>query len=72
MTTDDGDSGYTTGYGSVLSLDPKTGVLLDQLKATNVGDLRSSVCYDPATDAITSPPRAATCIRSAPTRTAPS
>lgn len=39
MTTDDGDSGYTTGYGSVLSLDPKTGVLLDQLKATNVGDL---------------------------------
>ena len=51
VTTDDGDSGYTTGYGSVLSLDPKTGVLLDQLKATNVGDLRSSVCYDPATDA---------------------
>ena len=51
VTTDDGESGYTTGYGSVLSLDPKTGVLLDQLKATNVGDLRSSVCYDPATDA---------------------
>ena len=49
--TDDGDSGYTKGYASILSLDPKTGVLLDEEKLTNVGDQRSSICYDAATDA---------------------
>ena len=49
--TDDGDSGYTTGYASILSLDPKTGLLLDEEKLTNVGDQRSSICYDTATDA---------------------
>lgn len=49
--TDDGESGYTTGYASILSLDPKTGVLLDEEKLTNVGDQRSSICYDEATDA---------------------
>ena len=51
VTTDDGESGYTTGYGSILSLNPKTGKLIDSLQATNVGDLRSSVCYDEETEA---------------------
>ena len=51
VTTDDGDGGYTTGYGSILSLNPKTGKLIDSLQATNVGDLRSSVCYDEETEA---------------------
>ena len=51
VTTDDGEDNYHTGYGSVLSLDSKTGELLDSVKATNVGDLRSSVCYDEETDA---------------------
>jgi hypothetical protein len=49
--TDDGDSGYTNGYASILSLDPKTGILLDEEKLPNVGDQRSSICYDAATDA---------------------
>ena len=51
VTTDDGENGYTTGYGSILSLNPKTGKLIDSLQATNVGDLRSSVCYDTETEA---------------------
>ena len=51
VTTDDGENGYTTGYGSILSLNPKTGKLIDSLQATNVGDLRSSVCYDEETEA---------------------
>ena len=51
VTTDDGDNGYTKGYGSILSLNPKTGKLIDSLQATNVGDLRSSVCYDEETEA---------------------
>ena len=51
VTTDDGEGGYTTGYGSILSLNPKTGKLMDSLQATNVGDLRSSVCYDEETEA---------------------
>lgn len=52
VTTDDGEGGYTTGYGSILSLNPKTGKLIDSLQATNVGDLRSSVCYDEETEAL--------------------
>ena len=51
VTTDDGEGGYITGYGSILSLNPKTGKLIDSLQATNVGDLRSSVCYDEETEA---------------------
>jgi hypothetical protein len=49
--TDDGSDGYTTGTASILSLHPTTGVLLDEQKLTNVGDQRSSICYDEATDA---------------------
>ncbi len=51
VTTDDGENGYVTGHGSILSLDPGSGALLDSLTATGVGDLRSSVCYDVQTDA---------------------
>ena len=49
--TDDGADGYTDGYASVMSLDAKTGVLLGEVKLTNVGDQRSSICYDKTTDA---------------------
>ena len=51
VTTDDGAEEYVTGRGSILSLNPKTGKLIDSLQATNVGDLRSSVCYDEETEA---------------------
>lgn len=51
VTTDDGANGYTSANGSILSIDPKTGLLLDELVMPNVGDLRSSVCYDEETDA---------------------
>ncbi len=51
VTTDDGESGSTTGYGSVVSLDPSTGRVLDSLKMPVVGDLRSCICYDAVTDA---------------------
>ncbi len=49
--TDDGASGYTEGYASVLTLDPRTGELLSHQKLPNVGDQRSSICYDEETDA---------------------
>lgn len=51
VTTDDGSTGYTTGHGSILSLDPATGILLDSLTMPGVGDLRTSVCYDEVTEA---------------------
>lgn len=51
VTTDDGSNGYTSAYGSILSIDPKTGLLLDSLNMPGVGDLRSSVCYDGETNA---------------------
>ena len=51
VTTDDGDSGYTKGHGEILSLDTRTGRVIDRQTASGVGDLRSSVCYDAATDA---------------------
>ena len=51
VTTDDGAADYHTGYGSILSFNPKTGALLDEVRMSNVGDLRSSVCYDTETDA---------------------
>lgn len=49
--TDDGESGYNTGHAALLSLDSKNGRLLDCLRMPGVGDLRSSVAYDKATDA---------------------
>ena len=51
VTTDDGDGGYTKGHGDVVSLDPRTGQVLDCLTVSGVGDLRSTVCYDRETDA---------------------
>ncbi len=51
VTTDDGDGGYTRGHGDILSLDSRTGAVLDRQTATGVGDLRSTVCYDGDTDA---------------------
>ena len=51
MGTDDGGDGYTSDYASILSVDPKSGLLLDELQLPNVGDQRSSICYDEDTDA---------------------
>lgn len=49
VTTDDGMPGYTTGYGEILSLNPRTGAVLDSLTLPTVGDARSSVTYVPET-----------------------
>ncbi|HXK77154.1 MAG TPA: dockerin type I domain-containing protein [Oscillospiraceae bacterium] len=48
--TDDGASGYTTGKASLLSFSTKNGELLDSIEMPFVGDIRSSVTYDPETD----------------------
>ena len=42
--TDDGETGYTKGHGSILLLDPKTGRVLDRTDKPR-GDVRSSICY---------------------------
>ena len=44
LGTDDGEQGYTNGYGSILLMDPKTGRVLDRTDAPR-GDVRSSICY---------------------------
>lgn len=44
--TDDGKSGYTTGYSHVLSFDPKSGTLIDDVELPHVGDLRCNILYD--------------------------
>ncbi len=45
--TDDGASGYTSGKASLLSFDPRTGVMLDEWAMDVVGDIRSSItCYN--------------------------
>lgn len=44
--TDDGESGYTSGKASLLSLHPKTGALLDEEKMEVVGDIRCSITKD--------------------------
>lgn len=45
--TDDGQNGYTTGCPSLLSLDTKTGALLDKYTMNVTGDIRSSItCYN--------------------------
>lgn len=41
--TDDGASGYLSGYPRLLSFDPRTGRLLDQWQMDVVGDIRSSI-----------------------------
>lgn len=54
VPTDDGESGYTTGYARLLSLDPQTGFLLDSVTMPHPGDLRSAVTYDGSTCYFTS------------------
>lgn len=46
--TDDGNRGYLSDTSCLLSLDPKTGRLLDKIDGLN-GDIRSSVVYDSVT-----------------------
>lgn len=48
IPTDDGSSGYTSGYAALLSIDPATGNVIDVLNLPDKGDARSSVCYDEA------------------------
>lgn len=48
--TDDGQNGYTAQTSSLLMLDRRTGAVLDRCDGLNA-DIRSSVCYDSATDA---------------------
>lgn len=48
ICTDDGETGYTTGYGKILSLHPKTGELIDSCTMTSPGDLRSGVTFVPS------------------------
>ncbi|MFQ9950945.1 MAG: PQQ-binding-like beta-propeller repeat protein [Clostridium sp.] len=47
--TDDGQSGYLSDTSNLLSLDPKTGKLIDKIGNLN-GDIRSSISYDTITD----------------------
>lgn len=47
--TDDGEAGYQSGYGHILSMDPKSGKVLDDVTLPYVGDVRSSVTYDKVT-----------------------
>ena len=44
LGTDDGETGYTKGHGSILLMDPKTGRVLDRTDKPR-GDVRSSICY---------------------------
>ena len=48
--TDDGDAGYKSDTASLLLLEPKSGALLDSMDGFT-GDIRSSICYDEATNA---------------------
>ncbi len=47
--TDDGQDGYLSDTSNLLSLDPKTGKLIDKIENLN-GDIRSSISYDTGTD----------------------
>ncbi len=47
--TDDGESGYLSDTSSLLSLDPKTGYVIDKIENLD-GDIRSSVSYDTGTE----------------------
>lgn len=48
--TDDGESGYTKGYGDLLSLNPTTGQVIDRIENGFAGDIRSSIMYDEKTN----------------------
>lgn len=47
--TDDGENGYLSDTSCILSLDPKTGYVLDKMENLD-GDIRSSVSYDTSTE----------------------
>lgn len=47
--TEDGASGYKTENAQVLSLNPKTGEILDTLTLPYPGDIRSNITHDTAT-----------------------
>lgn len=47
--TDDGKSGSANQTSTLLSLNPKTGDVIDKIENLN-GDIRSGVCFDKATD----------------------
>lgn len=44
--TDDGEGGYKTGYAHVLSMNPATGEVLDDLTLPHTGDVRSNITHD--------------------------
>lgn len=46
--TDDGESGYVSETAKLLSLDPRTGMVIDSLDNIKA-DVRSTVCYDAET-----------------------
>ena len=48
--TDDGDSGYDSNNSSLLSLNPKTGEVIDRIDNL-CGDIRSSITFDGSTNA---------------------
>lgn len=48
--TDDGDGSCTSPTANLLLFEPETGRLLDS-KTNLIGDIRSSICYDDATNA---------------------
>lgn len=44
--TDDGEGGYSTGYAHLVSIDPMSGKVLDDLTLPHTGDLRCNITYD--------------------------
>ena len=44
--TDDGEGGYDTGHAHVLSMDPLSGKVLDDLELPHAGDIRSNITHD--------------------------
>ena len=44
--TDDGEGGYKTGYAHILSMNPATGEVLDDLTLPHTGDVRSNITHD--------------------------
>lgn len=47
--TDDGEMGYTSSAAGLLSMDPKTGRVIDYLSGIGA-DIRCTICYDKQTD----------------------
>lgn len=47
VPTDDGEAGYLTGHSRILSFNPRTGALLDELTLPDTGDARSSITFIP-------------------------